>query len=314
MLEAGIVLSRFLHYAAVLILFGVSLFPFYTYPGHGSNPPARMNCWLRLTMPTVAFSAALSGCLWFTLVVANMTGTLTGVLDSDTLRAVLSETDFGKVSVARLLLVTIILGLVTARTTLPKQYADRVTVGLSAALLASLAGVGHTQLHDGITGIIHVSADSLHLLAAGAWLGGLVPLFYLVATALRTTSPDDATEATTAALRFSSMGYVAVAMIIASGLVNAWFLVRSFANLIGTLYGQLLILKLCLFGGMLALAALNRFWLVPSLIGNNKLRGPAAGLLKLRGHILGEQLFGFAIVLLVSAIGIIEPAINSSQQ
>ena len=52
MLEAGIVLSRFLHYAAVLILFGVSLFPFYTYPGHGSNPPARMNCWLRLLIST----------------------------------------------------------------------------------------------------------------------------------------------------------------------------------------------------------------------------------------------------------------------
>jgi copper resistance protein D len=312
MLEAGIVLSRFLHYAAVLILFGVSLFPFYTYPGHGSNPPARMNGWLRLTIPTVAFAAALSGCLWFTFVVANMTGTLTGALDSETLRAVLSETDFGKISVARLLLVTVILGLVTAR--VPKQYADRLTVGLSAALVASLAGVGHAQLHDGITRIIHVSADSLHLLAAGAWLGGLVPLFYLVATALRTASPADATEATTAALRFSSMGYVAVAMIVVSGLVNAWFLVRSFANLVATPYGQLLIVKLCLFGGMLALAALNRFWLVPSLIGDNKLREPAAGLFKLRVHIFSEQLFGFAIVLLVSAIGIIEPAINSSQQ
>jgi putative copper resistance protein D len=314
MLEAGIVVSRFLHYAAVLILFGISLFPFYTYPGRASNPPARMNCWLRLTMPTVAFAAALSGGLWFTFVAASMTGTLTGALDSDTLRVVLSETNFGKVSVARLLLVTIILGLVTVRATLPKQYADRLTVWLSAALLASLAGVGHTQLHDGINRIIHLSADGVHLLAAGAWLGGLVPLVYIVATAIRTSSPADATEATTAALRFSSVGYVAVAMIIASGLVNAWFLVGSFANLVATPYGQLLIVKLCLFGGMLALAALNRFWLVPSLIRDDAVRRPAAGLFKLRGHILGEQAFGFLIILLVGAIGIIEPAIHSSQQ
>jgi putative copper resistance protein D len=57
MLEAGIVLSRFLHYAAVLILFGISLFPFYTYPGRASNPPARMNRWLRLIIPTAAFAA-----------------------------------------------------------------------------------------------------------------------------------------------------------------------------------------------------------------------------------------------------------------
>ncbi len=254
----------------------------------------------------------LSGCLWFTCVVANMTGTLSGALDWDTLWSVLSETNFGKVSIARLLLVTIILGLVTVRATLPKQYADQLTVALSAALLASLAGVGHTQLHDGITRIIHLSADGLHLLAAGAWLGGLVPLFYVVATAVRTSSPADDAEASNAALRFSSMGYVAVATILVSGLVNAWLLVGSFANLVATPYGQLLIVKLCLFGGMLALAALNRFWLVPSLIREDALRGPAAGLSKFRGHILGEQAFGFLIILLVSAIGIIEPAINNN--
>ena len=126
-------------------------------------------------------------------------------------------------------------------------------------------------------------------------------------------SPADDAEASNAALRFSSMGYVAVAAtILVSGLVNAWLLVGSFANLVATPYGQLLIVKLCLFGGMLALAALNRFWLVPSLIREDALRGPAAGLSKFRGHILGEQAFGFLIILLVSAIGIIEPAINNN--
>jgi putative copper export protein len=35
-----------------------------------------------------------------------------------------------------------------------------------------LAGVGHTQGHEGVTAIVHVTADAVHLLAAGAWLGG----------------------------------------------------------------------------------------------------------------------------------------------
>jgi putative copper resistance protein D len=314
MLEAGIVLSRFVHYAAVLTLFGISLFPLYTYPGRASGPPARMNRRLRLAVSSAAFAALLSGCFWFTCVVANMAGTLSGVLNWDTLWSVLSETSFGKVSIARFLLVMIILGRAAIRVTLPTQYPDRLTVALSAALLASLAGVGHTLIHEGITWIIHLSADGLHLLAAGAWLGGLVSLFYLVATALRTSSPDDDVEASNAALRFSSMGYVAVATIVASGLLNAWLLVGSFANLITTPYGQLLIVKLCLFGGTLALAALNRFWLVPSLIRDNKPRGSAAGLFKLRGHILGEQALGLLIILIVSAIGTMEPAMNSSQQ
>ncbi len=33
MLEAGLIVSRFLHYTATLILFGISLFPLYTYRG-----------------------------------------------------------------------------------------------------------------------------------------------------------------------------------------------------------------------------------------------------------------------------------------
>lgn len=56
-----------------------------------------------------------------------------------------------------------------------------------------------------------MSADGLHLLAAGAWLGGLVSLFYLVARAVRAFSPDDDAEACNAAIRFSGMGYIAVA-------------------------------------------------------------------------------------------------------
>ena len=31
MLEAGLIISRFLHFAAATALFGVSLYPFYTY-------------------------------------------------------------------------------------------------------------------------------------------------------------------------------------------------------------------------------------------------------------------------------------------
>ena len=151
-------------------------------------------------------------------------------------------------------------------------------------------------------------------LAAGAWLGGLVALFYLVAAAVRTSSPDHDLQTSNAALRFSGMGYVAVATIVGSGLINAWFLVGSFANLTATPYGQLLIVKLCLFGGILSLAALNRFWLVPRLISDNKLGEPAAVHFRLRRHILGEQALGLFIILIVSALGTMQPAISLSSQ
>jgi putative copper resistance protein D len=61
------------------------------------------------------------------------------------------------------------------------------------------------------------------------------------------------------------MGYVAAAMLIGSGLVNSWFLIGNISGLFATPYGQLLIVKLVLFAGMLALAVANRFWIVPPL-------------------------------------------------
>src|SRR5215813_8697963 len=99
MLEAGIVLFRFLHYVTALTLFGISLFPLYTYPTRADRPPPQAKRLLQLTVPAAAFAALLSGFLWFVLVVANMTGTPGGMLDRDTLWSVLTETNFGKVAI-----------------------------------------------------------------------------------------------------------------------------------------------------------------------------------------------------------------------
>jgi putative copper resistance protein D len=313
MVEAGLVLSRFLHYAASLILFGVSLFPLYTYPGRAGKSPARVRRWQQVTALTAALCALFSGSLWFICVVAEMTGTLSGAVGRDALWSVLSEASFGTVWLARFLVMTLLIGLIAARVTLTTHHRDWLTPAFSAGLLASLAAAGHTQMHDGIDRIIYLSADGLHLLAAGAWLGGLLLLFYLVGAATRTASPDLGSEAINAAARFSGMGYIAVGTIIGSGLINAWFLVGSLTNLTGTPYGQLLLLKLCLFGGMLGLAAANRFWIVPALSRDIKSGEPRAMLLRLRHHVLGEQVFGLFIILTVSVLGLMQPAINQSQ-
>src|SRR5262249_59734671 len=80
MLEAGVVFSRFLHYAAVLILFGISLFPLYTYSGRAGGQPAPVTRRLRLAVSSVTFAALLSGGFLFACVAANMAGTPSGGL------------------------------------------------------------------------------------------------------------------------------------------------------------------------------------------------------------------------------------------
>ena len=299
MLEAGLIVSRFLHYTATLILFGVSLFPLYTYSELTAAPHLRWaTTWL------VALAALLGGVFWF----MSVTFSLAGTLDSDAVWSVLRETRFGKVWMARFFLATIILVLATLQLKSPPERVSWLFPALCAGLLVSLAGVGHTQIDNGIAHVIHLSSDGLHLLAAGAWLGGLVSLFSLVARAVRTSTSENNTEANNAAMRFAGMGYIAVATLIGSGLINSWVLVGSLGNF-GTPYGQLLIVKLFLFAGMLGLAGLNRFLIVPRLIKASG-GGHATGLIKLRRHILGEQALGLLIVLIVAALGTIQPAVN----
>ena len=181
---------------------------------------------------------------------------------------------------------------------------------LAALLFVSLAGTGHAQIEDGWAGVMHVVADAAHLLAAGAWLGGLIPLALILHRDLGTDLNIGPKDMDRILMRFSGMGYVAVATLIGSGLVNSWFLVGSLSGLLNTPYGQILLGKLALFGGMLALAVANRFWLVPSM---SVLRTGTAGELaiwstRLRRHVLGEQFLGYAVLLAVSILGTMQPA------
>ena len=165
-------------------------------------------------------------------------------------------------------------------------------------------------MSDGAAYLIHVSADAAHLLAAGAWLGGLLPLGYLLALAGR--SREHGSNASLALLRFSGMGYTAVLTLVVSGLINTWFLVGSVSALTASPYGLLLLAKLCLFAGMVALAALNRFWLVPSLTTSTKPVAQASAVfVRLRRHVLCEQAIGLVVVFIVSMLGMTQPAINA---
>jgi putative copper resistance protein D len=66
---------------------------------------------------------------------------------------------------------------------------------------------------------------------------------------------------------FSRVGSAAVAILVASGLVNSWFLVglNHAGKILTTSYGLVLFAKLLAFGGMLSLAISNRYFLTPRL-------------------------------------------------
>ncbi len=166
MLDAGLVAARCVHYLAVMALFGLALFPIYTYPSSAGRPPALLCRWLRFMTLAAVGVALLSAIAWGAMTVAIMAGSLNGAADTDVLSAVL-ETGFGMVWAARLGLAAALFGLLAIR----DVSGHRAKWGMplcAAGLLATLSAVGHTQAEDGAARIIHVSADGAHLLAAGA--------------------------------------------------------------------------------------------------------------------------------------------------
>lgn len=295
MLEAGLIVARFLHYAAVLVLFGLSLFPLYAHSGRAMLSAARPDPWVLRSVLWAALIALLSSLPLLAFTAANMAGDMRASLDWETLGSVLHDTAFGHVWLARGALMLLVVALIV----LPRTRSPLLLALLAAALLASLAGVGHTQQSEGMAGVIHTGADALHLLAAGAWIGGLLALAHTLIHA----HGDEGRVL----MRFSGVGYVAVAVLLATGLANGWYLVRTFDALLGTLYGQLLLVKLCLFAGMLGLAVANRFWLVPSLTRGGE-AGRHSALVRLRRNVIAEEALGLLVILVVSVLGTIEPA------
>lgn len=310
MIDAGLVFTRFLHYSASLALFGIALFPLYIYPRSkvgsiGGRERMLVACW------ALSLLILVSGALWFASVAARMTDAR---MSWETTRFVLTETNYGGICLVRLGMLAIavfVLALVTVR---PGHRLDVLFAALSAFVAATLAGSGHTQVEEGLSRLGHTLADALHLIGAGAWLGGLGGLLYLTATSLHPNSPESRRlEACNAAYRFAPIGYLAVATIVASGLINSWFLVGPLNNLIETEYGRLLLAKVAIFAAMVGFAGANRFWIVPILAKSDAAARSPTGLRRLRLHILLEQCLGLAIILLVAFLGTMEPAISSSQ-
>jgi putative copper resistance protein D len=101
-----------------------------------------------------------------------------------------------------------------------------------------------------------MSLTVIHQIAAAAWIGGVFMLINL--WFLRRNNAVAAQLWPELLKRFSLFGWVAVLMILVSGLPIAWQYIDSWNGLIGTGYGNLLMVKIVLLGLALGFAGLNK--------------------------------------------------------
>jgi len=237
--------------------------------------------------------AILSGAAWLVLLASDILGTsIADVCLHGGAWPVLFDTRFGLVWCVRLVL-ALLLGV------LIRQPATRgLQLAAAAALMALPALVGHAGASPGMAGNLHLVSDMVHLLAAGAWLGGLPAFALLLARARSETGWDDV--AVTATRRFSVVGIPSVGGLLASGLTNSWFLLSGPRDLVATDYGRLVALKIGLFAAMVAIAVVNRFYLTPRLPEPSTLRA-------LQRNTIAEIGLGLCVVLFVAMLGALPP-------
>lgn len=139
-----------------------------------------------------------------------------------------------------------------------------LTVIFNRGVTLALGVVGAVLMATSYTLIGHSLAEprwllagllSIHLMAVGFWVAALAPLY-------RATFH---VQGATLLHRFGGVASVIVAALILVGLVFAWLMTGSLTGLVTTAYGWTLLGKLSVVTGLLCLAALNKWRLVPAL-------------------------------------------------
>jgi putative copper resistance protein D len=303
---------RFLHFAATASLSGLVIF-------HAFIGAPALSAGDAATVRPIA--GRLARLAWGSLVLAVLTGgaallvqaagmgerSLADLWSDDLVATVLLDTDFGHVWLARLALVVLL-----AAALHPPYFAAPApmwrrgaALALAVGYVAALAFAGHAAAGEGTEGVIHETADGLHLIAAAAWLGALVPQAIVLDAAKGAGDASALGIARTATLRFSILGIASVGTVVATGIVNTFELTGSWAALFGTVYGRLLLVKIALFLTMLAIAAVNRMRLTPQLVAGGGAAGPALG--QLRANALTEAVIGALILFIVAMLGTLPP-------
>lgn len=147
------------------------------------------------------------------------------------------------------------LAVVTARRSAPSLAGD-----LGAGLAVwSPALVGHTRAYEPVS--LLVLTDALHLSAGAVWLGGLVGLA-VVLPSLGGRERDGALVLT----RFSTLAAGLLGVLAAAGVLLGWRILGSWNGLVDTSYGRLLLVKVGIALVVAAVAAMNRYRVLPRAV------------------------------------------------
>lgn len=233
----------------------------------------------------------------FALVLSRMADMPLGQLDPSLVSMMLTGSALGWAAMGRMAALGLALLVLLIR---PRAGLAPVAA-LGAVATASLAWGGHAAASMGGQALVRLGGDIAHLWAGLTWLGAL-----LLFTAQVWTARADGDHAPLARglAGFALIGTVLVGVLVVSGIGNLLFLASpgEWAQMASTPYGRLILTKLALFAGMLALAAHNRFHLVPALE-----HGRTGAIAALRRSVSLETVLALGVVWCIAYAGTLDP-------
>jgi len=233
---------------------------------------------MRLRWSALAVAAVIGIC-WFLAAARQMSGSLDSAAFAQTLTATL----FGRLFVARMAALAA-LPFVLRRHLKPASVLALVALALPAATshAAAASPAGFALFGAGL--------DAVHLATTGFWLGGLAALTQLY----RRGEPN----ILLALSLFSEWAMIAVLLLVMTGVIDGASILLGDVGKPSMSYIAVLGAKLTLVGLMLALAAMNRFRLMPQ--GRDQV---------IARNVQLELGAGVIVALLAGALGQLQPTL-----
>jgi copper transport protein len=230
-------------------------------------------------------TATVIGILLQVAILAGDEGEITGASFTS-----LAETPFGRAYLIRLPLLAGLLVLLLHRVKesalalpgdeqkLPTRAWWGVWLGLATVLIATSSFSGHAAV--GEPRVLSIGNDIIHLLSGATWFTGIIVLAALLPRAWRKKEEPERFELMRPVIvAFSKVAMVSIAIVAITGTINSLFDVAQLSDLIEAGYGIALSVKLVFFFGVVALGAVNHFYIRRKL-ERGSTDAPVAGLFR----------------------------------
>ena len=271
---------------------------------YGRNVSSRFS--LLLTLSAIVGVTATWLLLIVEAIAASESPSIVNVVN--TAYTIVSSTQLGAYWIFRLAVVVASLAasIIITRAKKPSKRSWGLVLAIGLLLSLSTSVSSHNAAATIYDPVMNFLSDWIHLVAVGAWVGGLA-YFAVAIYSMNSLRKPKGRLVGGLLRRFSSVAVTCVGVIGITGIYNLVLEVGSLTALFATPYGRILLVKIAIFAPMIALGAFNQFVLYNKITASttkarriNLRHAPWFGRFKL--SIRSEMTLGVILLLVVGLL------------